>query len=399
MKIVMFAAPFGQGGQMHIHCRRYVRLLQLAGCDVMLVEHSGVQSHPIAGVDHRKYPRRMRRLDGLVTTRALSFLHKRRLEPLLFSANADLCHVQWLDDRVLDVSLAGGRPLVATAWGSDLNVPAKAPPNDRGRQRIGAALRELDLLIVDCDDSAATANLLAGTDVPVATLPIGIDTQLFHPDLPTERAAWRKQWDIEPDALVLLSARQLGAIYRPGDIIAAFAGMPAAARGRSYLIMRTFGHSVGTSLDALQQQIEALGIAPRVRWVGGMPYEHQPGLFVAADFTVNFPQMDAFPVTFLESLACGVPVLTNRLQAYESNGAAPYLTFSSEDSVAALSATMAEALDNVAALRTQAARGREHIVQNFDERVSAVRLKEIYDSVLLRHSARNRRNADPFVPC
>jgi glycosyltransferase involved in cell wall biosynthesis len=397
MKVIMFAAPFGQGGQMHIHCRRYLRLLQLAGCEVTLVEHSGARSRPVPGVDHRNYPRRMRRLDALMTTRALSAWHKRRLQPLLQSASADVCHVQWMDDRVLDVSLAGGRPLVATAWGSDLNVPAQASADDRGRQRIGAALRELDLLIVDCDDIAATANLLAGTAVPFATLPIGIDTQLFHPNLPTERAEWRKRWQIEPDALVFLSARQLGGIYRPGEIIAAFADMPAAARERSYLIMRAFGHSVGTSLRALQQQTEALGIAPRVRWVGGMPYERQPGLFVAADFTVNFPQMDAFPVTFLESLACGVPVLTNRLKAYESNGAEPYLTFSAEDSFAALSATMAAALEDVAALQTQAARGREHIVHNFDERVSAARLKEIYDSVL-NDSAGNRSNADSFVP-
>ncbi len=394
----MFAAPFGQGGQMHIHCRRYLRLLQLAGCEVMLVEHSGAQSNPVAGIDHRKYPRRMRSLDRLVGTYALASLHKRRLQPLLRSAGADLCHVQWLDERVLDVSYAGGRPLVATAWGSDLNVPAQAGPNDPARQRIGAALRELDLLIVDADDTATTANSLAGTRVPAATLPIGIDTHLFHPRLPEQRAAWRNRWQIEPDALVFLSGRQLGAIYRPAEIIAAFAALPRAARERSYLIMRTFGHGVGTSLSALQQQTEALGIASRVRWVGSMPYEEQPGLFVAADFTVNFPQMDAFPVTFLESLACGVPVLTNRLAAYESNGAAPFLTFSAEDSVDALTATMLGALDNMTALRAQAARGREHIVQNFDERVSAERLKEIYDRVL-RDSARNRGNADSFVPC
>jgi glycosyltransferase involved in cell wall biosynthesis len=390
VKVILFAAPFGQGGQMHIHCRRYLRLMQLAGCKVTLIEHGGARSLPVPGVDQRNYPRRLRRLDGLLTTQALSFLHKRRLEPLLRSVAADLCHVQWMDERVLDVSLAGGRPLIATAWGSDLNVPAQAAPDDRARQRIGAALRELDLLIVDADDSAATATELAGTRVPAVTLPIGIDTQLFHPELAKERARWRQQWQIEPDARVFLSARQLGAVYRPGEIIAAFAAMPAAARERSYLIMRTFGHSVGTSLSALQQQTEALGIAARVRWVGGMPYEQQPGLFVAADFSVNFPHMDAFPVTFLESLACGVPVLTNRLKAYESNGAEPYLTFTSEDSVAALSATMAAALANVDALRTQAARGREHVVRNFDERVSAARLKEIYDQVLLRHSAGNR---------
>jgi glycosyltransferase involved in cell wall biosynthesis len=391
MKVTMFAAPFGQRGQMHIHCKRYVRLLQLAGCSITLVEHSGAQSPLIPGVDHRRYPRRMRRLDSVVTSRALSFLHKRRLEPLLRSAHADLCHVQWLDDRVLDISRAGGHPLVATAWGSDLNVPARAPASDPARQRIGAALRHLDLLIVDCDDIAATAQTLASVEVPTATLPIGIDTNLFHPNLPEERRRWREQLQIEPDAVVFLSARQLGAVYRPNEIISAFASVPAAARDKSYLIIRTFGHSVGTSLAELQHLARDLGISPRVRWVGGMPYEEQPGLYAAADVTVNFPAMDAFPVTILESLACGIPVLTNRLKAYESNGVLPYLTFTAADSPSQLGATMAAAVHELPALRAIATAGRAHIVKNFDEQVSAVRIKEIYDALLLRvRNAANR---------
>jgi glycosyltransferase involved in cell wall biosynthesis len=148
--------------------------------------------------------------------------------------------------------------------------------------------------------------------------------------------------------------------------------------------MRTFGHGVGTSLPDLQRQVDTLGIAQQVRWVSGLPYDQQPGLYVAADLTVNFPQMDAFPVTFLESLACGVPVLTNLLPAYESNGSMPYLTFTREDSVPQLSVTMAAAVNNLKDLHAIAMRGREHIVQNFDERVSAARLKEIYDSLLQR---------------
>lgn len=388
----MLAAPFGQGGQMHIHVRRYVRLLQLAGCHITLLEHSGVQSPAIAGVEQGRYPRRMRRLDSPITSRLLSSLHKRRLQPLLHAARADVCHVQWMDDRVLDVSLAGGRPLVATAWGSDLNVPAQAPPKDAGRRRIGAALRELDLLIVDSEDLAETANLLAGTQVPSAMLPIGIDTQLFQPHLPEERRRWRERLQIEPDAIVFLSARQLGAVYRPGEIISAFAAMPAAARERSYLIMRTFGHSVGTSVPKLERMVQELGIASRVRWVGSIAYDRQPGLYAAADLAVNFPQMDAFPVTILESLACGVPVLTNPLKAYQSNGVPPYLTFTRDDSIAALSATMAAAFDDLEGLRTVAARGREHIAQYFDERVSAAQLKEIYEGLLLHQRRDARRN-------
>lgn len=384
MKVTMLAAPFGQGGQMHIHCRRYVRLLQLAGCAITLIEHSGFRSTAIPGVVQLEYPRRMRRLDGPVTGTALSFFHKQRLAPLLRQVQADLCHVQWLDERVLDVSRAGGRPLIATAWGSDLNVPAQASPDDPARRRIGAALRELDLLIVDCDDIASTANELAGALIPTASLPIGIDTKLFRSELPDERRQWRERLQIEPDALVFLSARQLGAVYRPGEIIAAFAAMPASVRERAYLLMRTFGHSVGTSLPSLQRMTEELGVAQRVRWLGSMAYEQQPGLYVAADVTVNFPQMDAFPVTILESLACGVPVITNPLQAYRSNGVMPYLHFTSEDSVPALSAAMAAALDDLETLQAQATQGRKHIARNFDERVSAARLKEIYEDLLLR---------------
>lgn len=384
MKVTMVAAPFGQRGQMHIHCRRYVRLLQLAGCSVALVEHSGAISPTLPDVDHYKYPRRMRRLDGFVSSRALSFIHKRRLQPLLQSTRADVFHVQWMDDRVLDVHIAGGRPLVATAWGSDLNVPSAAPKNDPARRRLGAALRALDLLIVDCDDIVETAREIAGTDVPSAMLPIGIDTQLFRPGLTTQRQQWRAQLNIEADAVVYLSARQLGAIYRPAEIIRAFASMPASVRDKSYLIVRTFGHSVGTSLPELRRLTEELGIAPRVRWVGSMAYEEQPGLFAAADLAINFPEMDAFPVTILECLACGVPVLANRLKAYESHGVAPYLTFTAEDSVQQLGATMADAFANLQALQMRAADGRAHAVENFDERVSAASLRAIYESLLHR---------------
>lgn len=384
MKITMVAAPFGQRGQMHIHCRRYVRLLQLAGCSVALVEHSGAISPGIAGVEQYKYPRRMRRLDGLMSSRALSFIHKRRLQPLLRSTRADVFHVQWIDDRVLDVSLAGGQPLVATAWGSDLNVPLAAPENDPARRRLGAALRALDLMIVDCDDIVETARIIAGTDVPSAMLPIGIDTQLFRPGLSEQRQRWRAQLKIESDAVVYLSARQLGALYRPAEILRAFSAMPAAVRDKSYLIIRTFGHSVGTSVPELQRLTEDLGIAPRVRWVGSMAYEEQPGLFAATDLAINFPEMDAFPVTILECLACAVPVLTNRLKAYESNGVAPYLTFTAEDSVPQLSVTMTSAFANLQALQKRAADGRAHAVQHFDEHLSAASLRAIYDSLLHR---------------
>jgi glycosyltransferase involved in cell wall biosynthesis len=224
-------------------------------------------------------------------------------------------------------------------------------------------------------------------------LPIGIDTTLFQPDLPEQRRRWREQLQIAQDAVVFLSARQLGAVYRPREIICAFAAIPAAARRNAYLIIRTFGHSVGTSLSELQHTAQELGIAEQVRWVGGMAYEEQPALYAASDLTLNFPEMDAFPVTILESLACGIPVLSNRLKAYESNGVLPYLNFTAEDSIAGLGKAMTAALTDLPRLQAIAAEGRAHIVQNFDERVSAAELGEIYKQLLLRVPARRWSNS------
>jgi glycosyltransferase involved in cell wall biosynthesis len=123
-----------------------------------------------------------------------------------------------------------------------------------------------------------------------------------------------------------------------------------------------------------------------------MAYEEQPALYAASDLTLNFPEMDAFPVTILESLACGIPVLSNRLKAYESNGVMPYLNFTAEDSIAGLGEAMTAALTGMPRLQAIAADGRAHIVQNFDERVSAAELGEIYKQLLFGVPARRSSN-------
>jgi glycosyltransferase involved in cell wall biosynthesis len=296
----------------------------------------------------------------------------------------DICHVQWVGEDLWHTARAGLRPLVVTAWGSDLNYTVKLPADDALRHRAAAALRLIDHIIVDSDDMAATADLLAGKNVSTTLLPIGIDTEQFSPGLYQQRKEWRDRLRIGSDATVLISARQLGGNYRPSEIIRAFAALDRTCRNQTYLIVRTFGHGIGVSITELHRLADRLNISDRVRWVGDIEYTQLPGLYAASDIAINFPIMDAFPVTFLECFACGVPVVSNRLVSYASNGAVPYLFFIEDDSVGGLKTAIEAAIERFDELKALADEARAYVVRNFDEAVTARILRQTYEEVLCR---------------
>jgi glycosyltransferase involved in cell wall biosynthesis len=390
MKVMMFGNEIWWSGQTHVHCKRYIRLLQLAGCDVTFVEYRHIRPPAIPNVGYRRYPHRYRSLEKILGIGAAHLLRRQSMRLLWRLVRPDICHAHWIGDELCHIARAGLRPLVATAWGSDLNVPAKAAVSDTVRERTAAALRLIDHLIVDSDDMAATAEKLAGKKLNTTLLPIGIDTHQFRPGLREQRNDWRKKLRIDPDAIVLISPRQLAENYRHSEVIRAFAALERQHRRQTFLIIRTFGHRFGVSKTELQRLADNLNVSDQLRWVGDVEYAELPGLYAASDLAVNFPIMDAFPVTFLECFACGVPIISNRLESYASNGVSPYLMFVEDDSVGALTTTMEAAIGRLDQLQALAAEAREHVVRNFDERVTARILKQIYEAVLGQKEQRRK---------
>ena len=113
-----------------------------------------------------------------------------------------------------------------------------------------------------------------------------------------------------------------------------------------------------------------------------MPYSDLPGLYAAADLAVNFPVIDAFPVTFLECLCCGLPVITNRLRSYQSNEISPYLSFLESDLIDCMARGVESAIMNLDKLKSVALKGRQIVIANFNELLTAQRLKEAYLTLL-----------------
>jgi glycosyltransferase involved in cell wall biosynthesis len=67
----------------------------------------------------------------------------------------------------------------------------------------------------------------------------------------------------------------------------------------------------GAQREVLEKQVQALGLADNVRFLGFVPDVDLPVCYQAADLTVVPSQsLEGFGLVLLESLACGTPVLS-----------------------------------------------------------------------------------------
>lgn len=369
-----------------IHSRRYAELLLKNGCAITLLDHAKADRRKIAGVRVRRWPAGgqavLQRCFGAGPGRKISEACVRlALKNQWWASGADICHVQWIDDRAWQIARAGLQPLVLTAWGSDLNWLDQPGGSGETRERIGFALRHARLLIVDSTDILALAERLAGQPVPSLLLPIGIDTRMFKPELTAPASALRRELGIHASAQVFFSPRALSRRYGHESILRAFCQLASDPVCDAYLLLKQYGVQNDGLVPQLKEIAQKAGVAERVKFLPEMPYARLPELYSAADVAVNFPDEDAFPVTFLESLACGTPMVTKHLPAYDTYPIRRHLHFTAEPTDTGLARAMHRALA-AKSDRAQLAQARQEVVDQFDEATIGKRLVESYRKIL-----------------
>jgi len=387
---VLLVADFGV-----VHSRRYLDLIRKAGCDVVLLDNRRATSFDgVPGTQYYRWPRTGERFMRYVLGARLAgtiseFLVGLQLRWLRNRTRADIAHVQWIDDRAWSFAKAGISPLVLTAWGTDLNATRDPHHDPILRRRKAEAIAKTDLLIADSQEMIETASRLAEVRVPSILLPIGIDTRMFRAGLDQEAMEWRRTLGIPDRARVVLSPRAFRRLYGHDVIVRAFARATAEAHDDAYLVFKAYDCWHRDYVEAITALAARSGIQDRIRIVDEVAYERLPVFYGMGNLAVNFPAMDAFPVTFLESLACEVPVLTKHLPAYDSLGISPYLRFTEAPTEEALVKGMAAMLSSPPTHREMAG-ARAYVAANFDESVIANSLGQAYRRTLDAHSKPRR---------
>ena len=218
----------------------------------------------------------------------------------------DLVNAHYVPNYGLMGALAGRRPLVVVAWGSDLLVSGPRDPLQRARARF--VLRRADRVIADSGNLAAAARALGAAPERVLEIPWGVDPERFRPREPREPG-------------LLLSTRMHERIYDLPVILEA-ARSVMAARPQVRLVVT----GDGSQRAALESLAAALLPAGRYDFVGRVAPEVMAGWLSRAEVYLSASRSDSTSVSLLEAMAAGaLPVVSdlegNREWVLEGEGA------------------------------------------------------------------------------
>lgn len=152
---------------------------------------------------------------------------------------------------------------------------------------------------------------------------MGINLSAFTP---RDRAVEKAKWNVSGP--LLLSAGNLIPLKGHDIMITALRDIPHA-----HLLIA----GDGPERTALEKLALSIGVASRVRFLGQVPHAHMPSLMAAADIMALASEREGLATAWIESLACGTPIVAPRV-----GGIAEVITASSAGRIA--SARTAEAM-------------------------------------------------------
>jgi glycosyltransferase involved in cell wall biosynthesis len=201
----------------------------------------------------------------------------------------DVVHAHWMPFATL-AALGGARPLVATAWGSDVYRAGW-----RRRWELRVALRRASVAMADSADLLARLQDFGPASLPAMLVNWGVDLGTFRVPSAEERAELKIRFGLGPGPVVL-SPRGLKEIYNPGVVVDAFMRVRAAVPD-SQLVLKH-----GGAEEPLRPEWSA---APGIHLIGHVEYEEMAALFRASELTVSIPKSDSSPRSVWEAMASG----------------------------------------------------------------------------------------------
>ncbi len=267
------------------HVQRWAREMLARGWRVSLVT---ARPQPIEGVEQRVLKPVARSSDWLWRVGEA----RRALEAL----QPDIVHAHYVTSYGYLAARAGRRPLVITAWGSDLLVtPGRSAAM---RWLTGWTLRQAQLVTGDSADLLDIARAMAPQS-PVALVHWGVDLARFQP------VVWRAR-----ENAAAVSLRSWEPNYRIDVILDAMAHVRASQPAAHLHLL-----GGGSQERQLREQTRALGLEDAVTFHGRLDDAGMASVLAKSKLSISVPESDATSVSVLESMACGLPVIATDLPA------------------------------------------------------------------------------------
>ena len=340
-----------------IHTRRWLEYFRDRGDEVHV---ASFRPYEMAGVKVH--------LLGRFGLGKLGYFFALRALPKLFACiRPDVVHAHYLTSYGFLAALAGLRPLVVTAWGSDALI---APKQSRLSHYFASyAVTHADAVTTLADHmNASVAELGAPLDQITAT-PFGVDTQFFRLS-PSDAQG--------QDPLKLICTRNLDSIYDVETLIRALAVVFSGGRSLKVDLVGD-----GPLRQHLMDLVHELKLESRIKFHGHVEHNVLAGLLADADIFVTPALSDGNNVSLNEAMACGCFPVASDIPAnaqWIKNGQNGYLYPAGE--VAQLARAIEMAMDNGELRKSASVENRVIAETRVDWRICVKQMEDIYQRVV-----------------
>jgi glycosyltransferase involved in cell wall biosynthesis len=310
----------------------------------------------------------------------------RSLRILVRQIEPDVMHAHYVSEPAWFAALSGFHPLVLTAWGSDILLGLNQGSR-LSRWLTRYALGRADLFTADARHLLMAARPYLRPVAKTALVRFGVDMHAFYPGIDT---TWRNRLGLG-DAPLVVSIRQCHPLYNIDTIVQAWA-VVRLALPRARLVIKLVHQRLDDPYPAeLRQLVSHLRLDQAVIFVPQAADSDMPDLYRAADVVVSVPSSDGMPVSVLEAMACGTPVVASDLPALRE--------LVDEGAVLALVPPRdAEALGGaILVLFSDSGRRQQMIEQNLatvrrtgDFAIEMARMEHLYQQVLVQGMERQQ---------
>ena len=356
-----------------VHTRRWVNFFARAGHEVHLVTwheaaegdefESSVHVHRVLFPPHY----------------ALRYAALLRVMDIVRKVKPDLVHAHYLGhfgiiagllQRVTDF-----RPVVLTAWGSDVLIEARGWK----RRLMSDALSRADCVTCDARHMVGELVKLGAPDERITVVYHGTDTVQFKPGLRNPQFAGTSG---RQDCPVVISLRALKPLYDVESLIRAVPLVLKEVCEAKFVIAGN-----GDQKEYLERLATELGIAGNVRFIGFIENEQLPKYLTSSDIYVSTSLSDAgLSASTSEAMACGLPVVVTDFGdngEWVEDGVNGYL-FPPGD-VEALASRLVDLLGDPGKRRRFGEAGTKVIVERNSYEVEMSKMEQIYVELIGRH--------------
>lgn len=221
---------------------------------------------------------------------------------LIKKINPDIIHAHYISHFGILAGLygwlSGFKPIVLTAWGSDILLDAKGFK----KWLVKYALKRADLITCDADHVIEKLVSLGAEPEKITRNNFGTDTQKFTSGQKNEKL--RKELGIS-DSPTIISLRNLKPIYDVESLIKAIPKVLKEVPEAKFVIA-----GKGPQEAELKQLAKSLGVSDNIRFVGWIANNELPKYLTSSDVYVSTSLSDAgLAASTNEAMACELPVV------------------------------------------------------------------------------------------